>query len=315
MSLYGFIFAVLFAYIGAAMENFSGFFFGAILGYAFGGVIEFAGKYKKLQATVQALLQTGHTAEPQQPSAASYSPAEQQNSGNTPQGQAEFTPPVPTTFSTPPSQPEQTSERPRGYERDLADNAAAPIALDASQQDVETVSTARTTGYVHREDIFDRFAARIQGFFSGGNLLAYVGIIVTFFGIGFLVKLAAERDMFPLELRFAFAALIGIILLVLGWRLRNSRTVFGLILQGGGVGTLYITVFAAAKVFQLVPLGFALIVMIALVAFSAILAVLQNAKSLAIFGAVGGFLAPILTSTGGGNHVALDARRQRRQAG
>lgn len=38
---------------------------------------------------------------------------------------------------------------------------------------------------------------------------------------------------------------------------------------------------------------------------SAILAVLQNAMGLAVVAALGGFAAPILTSTGSGNHVAL----------
>lgn len=45
--------------------------------------------------------------------------------------------------------------------------------------------------------------------------------------------------------------------------------------------------------------------MLAFVALSAALAVLQNAPALAIFGSVGGFLAPVLTSTGQGSHVAL----------
>ena len=35
------------------------------------------------------------------------------------------------------------------------------------------------------------------------------------------------------------------------------------------------------------------------------LAVLQDARALAVLGIVGGFLAPMLASTGSGNHVAL----------
>jgi len=55
----------------------------------------------------------------------------------------------------------------------------------------------------------------------------------------------------------------------------------------------------------MMPISMAFIVMVGLVVFSAILAILQNAKSLAFFGAVGGFLAPVLLSTGEGNHVVL----------
>ena len=49
--------------------------------------------------------------------------------------------------------------------------------------------------------------------------------------------------------------------------------------------------------------AFVLLVVIALAA--AVLAVAQNALSLAVIGTAGGFLAPILVSTGSGNHVAL----------
>ncbi len=45
--------------------------------------------------------------------------------------------------------------------------------------------------------------------------------------------------------------------------------------------------------------------MIAMVLLSGALAVVQNAKSLAVMAATGGFLAPVLTSTGGGSHVML----------
>jgi len=78
-----------------------------------------------------------------------------------------------------------------------------------------------------------------------------------------------------------------------------------LLLQGGGVGVMYLTVFASAKLYHMLPAGFALAVMVALVVLSGILAVLQNAKYLAFYGAAGGFLAPVLASTGGGSHVML----------
>ena len=45
--------------------------------------------------------------------------------------------------------------------------------------------------------------------------------------------------------------------------------------------------------------------MVGLVAFSGLLAVLQGSKGLAVSGSIGGFLAPVLMSTGGGSHVLL----------
>ncbi len=50
--------------------------------------------------------------------------------------------------------------------------------------------------------------------------------------------------------------------------------------------------------------GAALALLVVVTICSAILAVLQNAMGLAVVAALGGFAAPILTSTGSGNHVA-----------
>ncbi|MCZ6889904.1 MAG: DUF2339 domain-containing protein, partial [Gammaproteobacteria bacterium] len=90
-----------------------------------------------------------------------------------------------------------------------------------------------------------------------------------------------------------------------GWRLRDRSDTYGLILQGAGVGLLYLTIFASARLYELVPLTAALGLLVALVVGSSALAVLQKSQALAIFAMSGGFLAPVLLSTDTGNHVAL----------
>ena len=145
----------------------------------------------------------------------------------------------------------------------------------------------------------------ISRWLFGGNTLVRVGVIVLFFGVAFLLKYAADRDLVPIELRLAGVALGGIVLLIVGWRLRLGRPGYALMLQGGGVGILYLTVFAALRLYQLIPAGLAFGLLAGIAVFSAVLAVAQDSRSLAVTGAVGGFLAPILASTGAGNHVAL----------
>jgi len=139
----------------------------------------------------------------------------------------------------------------------------------------------------------------------GGNTVVRVGIVVLFFGIAFLLKYAADNSLLPIEFRLAGVALAATALLVLGWRIGDSRGAYGLVLQGGGVGALYLTVFAATRLYHLLPAGAALPLMVATCALSAFLAVRQNAPSLAFMGSAGGFLAPLLLSTGGGSHVML----------
>ena len=149
------------------------------------------------------------------------------------------------------------------------------------------------------------FIRLIRNYFTGGNLVVRIGIIVLFFGVAFLLKYAAEHSEVPIEVRLVGVALGGVALLVFGWRLRLRRPTYALALQGGAVGILYITVFAALRLYQLLPAGGAFALLAAIGALSAILAVRQDAQVLAAMGAAGGFLAPILTSTGAGSHVML----------
>jgi uncharacterized membrane protein len=140
---------------------------------------------------------------------------------------------------------------------------------------------------------------------TGGNALVRVGVIILFFGVAFLVRYAAEHVDVPIELRLAGVAIGAIVLLVLGWRLRERAGGYGLVLQGGGVGVLYLVVFGALKIWKLLPAELAFVLLVAIALASAILAVAQDSRSLAVAGVTGGFLAPILASSGGGSHVML----------
>ncbi len=153
--------------------------------------------------------------------------------------------------------------------------------------------------------IIEHALAWLKNYMSTGNVVAKVGVLVLFVGVSFLLKYAVERNALSIELRLAGTAFGALVLMVSGWRLRARRAAFGLILQGAGVGILYVTVFAAARLYQVLPLGFTLLLLLALVGLAAFLAVAQDSRALATLGTIGGFLAPILTSTGSGNHVAL----------
>ncbi|HEX9707308.1 MAG TPA: DUF2339 domain-containing protein [Steroidobacteraceae bacterium] len=147
----------------------------------------------------------------------------------------------------------------------------------------------------------------VRHWLTTGNVPVKVGVIVSFFGVGFLLKYAVDHRLFafPIELRLLSISGIALALLAVGWRLRLRARVYALSLQGGGLGILYLTTFAAFRLYELVPAGFAFGLLIALTIGVGALAVLQNARGLAALGAIGGFLAPILVSTGAGDHVVL----------
>lgn len=151
----------------------------------------------------------------------------------------------------------------------------------------------------------DKAVAAARDWLLGGNSVVRVGILILFFGVAFLLKYAADNSLLPIEFRLAGVALASIVLLAIGWRLRDKRPGYALVLQGGGVGVLYLTVFAATRMVPLLPPGAAFALLVLICALAAGLAIRQNAPALAFTGSAGGFLAPILISTGAGSHVAL----------
>jgi len=157
----------------------------------------------------------------------------------------------------------------------------------------------------HIEHFIRRIGNAVASYFTDGNIFVRIGILVLFFGVAFLLKYAAENSRIPLEFRFMGAAIGGLVLLVFGWRLRLGKPIYGLLLQGGGIGVIYITIFAAFRLADLLPptLTFGLLVFFS--GFTVALAILQDSKALAIYAVLGGFLAPFLASTGSGNYIGL----------
>ncbi len=144
-----------------------------------------------------------------------------------------------------------------------------------------------------------------KNWFLGGNTIVRVGLVILFIGLSFLARYAAAAGLLPVEFRLAAIGAVGIALLAVGFRKRDAKPGFALALQGGGVAVLYLTVFAAFRLYGLVPALPAFVLMTVVCALSCALALLQNARSLAVVAFAGGFAVPVLLSTGQGSHVAL----------
>jgi uncharacterized membrane protein len=147
--------------------------------------------------------------------------------------------------------------------------------------------------------------AGLKGWLWGGNTIVKLGVGILFIGLAFLAKYAAEHVSVPVETRLMGIGAVALVLLVLGWRLRASRPGYAQVLQGGAVAVLYLVLFAAFKLYGVIAAGPAFGLLVLVAALAAALAVLQDARSLAVMGALGGFATPVLVSTGSGNHVAL----------
>ncbi len=139
--------------------------------------------------------------------------------------------------------------------------------------------------------------ARLWGWFTGGNAMTRIGVIVLFFGVAFLLRYFAEHFTVPISVRLLAVALVGIALVIAGWRIARTRPAYGWSLQGAGTGMLYLTTFAAFRQFDLLPASVALILLAAIAALTIWLALVADAQPLAGLALAGAFLAPVLTGS------------------
>jgi len=182
----------------------------------------------------------------------------------------------------------------------------APLAAQVAHQPQPAAQQSPWREQAPREpNLIERGIAAAKAWLFGGNTVLRVGVVLLFLGLAFLLRYATEGVEVPVELRYMGVAASALALLGLGWWLRRRNPGYALVLQGTGIAVLYLTVFAAMRLHPLLDPGMALGLLVAVTLFSAILAVQQNALGLAAAAALGGFAAPILTSTGSGNHVAL----------
>ena len=140
----------------------------------------------------------------------------------------------------------------------------------------------------------ERAITAVRAWLLGGNTIVRAGLLLLFVGLSFLARYAAAAGLFPIELRLVCIALFGIALLTIGFRTRVRRPDFAMALQGGGIAVLYLTVFAAARFFDLLPLAPAFALMVVICAFACALALMQDSQGLAGAAFAGGFATPLL---------------------
>ncbi|MXY55516.1 MAG: DUF2339 domain-containing protein [Gammaproteobacteria bacterium] len=155
--------------------------------------------------------------------------------------------------------------------------------------------------------VLHRGEALARAWFTTGNVPVKVGVVVVLFGVAFFINYAIDRQLFafPVWARLSTVALLGFVMLAIGWRLRRTRSVFALSLQGGGLGVLYLTTYAAFEFYALLPATVAFAAMVVVTLATGILALAQDSRVLVVLGVAGGFLAPILAATETGSHVLL----------
>src|SRR5262245_8848151 len=137
--------------------------------------------------------------------------------------------------------------------------------------------------------------------FMGAKLFAWIGGFALFLGVAFFVKYSFEHNLIPPELRVAIGFVVGAGLVVGGLLLkRKENAVTAQTLCATGILVLYAVTFACRAYYHFAFFGlvptFLLMTLITAIAF--LLAVRLNAMVVAVLGIAGGFLTPVLLSTG-----------------
>src|SRR5262249_15677590 len=220
-----------------------------------------------------------------------------------------------SSHSTPPPQDSTTvtATAPAQFPSSSTVNPEAPAVgssgssarLEPRQEEPPTPTSSPAMSFRPFPDSFSSINRMVEVQF-GQKWLLLVGIAITVLGLGFFLKYAFEQNWVGPAGRVVLAYLAATAFLGAGEFFRRKGVEpFGLYLAGGGIAALYLTTFAASQIYQLIgPIpAFAFMILVTLLAGA--LALLHDALWLSILGLIGGFLTPVLLSTGHDNQLAL----------
>jgi uncharacterized membrane protein len=128
----------------------------------------------------------------------------------------------------------------------------------------------------------------------GQRVLLAVGVVALILAAGYLLRLSFDRGWISPLMRCIGGASGGIIVGAVGWRLQPRYRTYGAALIGCGAAIIYLSVWAAARLYGVLPpttgiVGLALVsVALAMIAYSI------NVEALGTTAALGAFFAPIL---------------------
>lgn len=141
----------------------------------------------------------------------------------------------------------------------------------------------------------------------GTRWLGRIGMVAMVFGIAFFLKYSFDNRLIGETGRIVLGLIAGIVFLGLGehFQMRRAWPVYGQILTGGGMAILYFSLYAAFAFYHLIAQPLAFGALIAVTAAGIGLSLRYSARSVAVLGILGGFLTPILLSTGENRPVTL----------
>ena len=140
----------------------------------------------------------------------------------------------------------------------------------------------------------------------GGKWLNWIGIAALLVGTAFFLKYAFDNNWIGPLGRVTIGLLAGTALIVYSqWLFKKTYVYFAEGVAGLGAGVLFLSLYAAWNFYHLIPNLAAFAGMVAITAVLLGLALARDSQRIAVLALIGGFITPLLVSTGADAQVQL----------
>ena len=127
-----------------------------------------------------------------------------------------------------------------------------------------------------------------------GRIIGRIGIGAVIIGIAFFLKYAFDNNWVGPSGRVMIGILIGMVLLGIGQWLRKKYLGYSDLLMGGGLAILYLSVYSAYALYQLIDPMTTFMGLIVVTVIGVVISIINATQTLSIVALVGGYLAPAL---------------------
>ena len=128
----------------------------------------------------------------------------------------------------------------------------------------------------------------------GQRVLLAVGVVALILAAGYLLRLSFDRGWISPLMRCVGGAGAGLVVGAIGWRLHSRYRTYGAALIGCGAAIIYLSVWAAARLYGVLPPTTGIFALALVSVALAMIAFAIDVEALGTTAAVGAFFAPLL---------------------
>ncbi len=128
----------------------------------------------------------------------------------------------------------------------------------------------------------------------GQRVFLGIGVAALLAAAGYLLKLSFDRNWITPVMRCAGGVGAGVVVGAIGWRLHGRYRTYGAALIGAGAGIIYLSVWAAAKLYAVLPSATGIVGLAMVSVALAMIAYAVDVEALGTAAALGALFAPVL---------------------